>query len=98
MLLEVCGGGLVSLVLKTSNTQCLTLALLGSAGKDMDYTAVLLLDSDIRLKKRIYAGAPGLFSGSLRIKSITENKKKHQETYRVPAQVYYPLHHQKRRR
>jgi hypothetical protein len=51
MLLEVCGGGLVSLVLKTSNMQCLTLALLGSAGKDMDYAAVLLLDGDIRLKK-----------------------------------------------
>jgi hypothetical protein len=81
MLLEVCSGGPVSLVLKMLNTWCLTLVLLGSTGKDMGHTAILLLTGDIWSKKWIYPQASGLFSGSLRIKSLTENKKTYYSHY-----------------
>jgi hypothetical protein len=77
MLLEVCGGRLVFFILITPNAWCLTLAFLGSTGEDLDDAAIVLLDGDIRMKKRIYPRAPGLFSSNLRMKSITENEKKY---------------------
>jgi len=77
MLLEVCSGRPVFFILITPNARCLTLAVLGGTGEDLDHTAIVLLDDDIRMKKRIYHRAPGLFHSGLRMKSITENKKKY---------------------
>jgi len=54
MVLEVHSGGLVSFVLKMSNTQHVALALLGSAGKEVAYTAILLLNDDIQFKECVY--------------------------------------------
>jgi hypothetical protein len=51
MLLKVGHGGPVCFVLKMSNTLCLTLAFLGSAGKKMGNAAILYLDGNIWSKK-----------------------------------------------
>jgi len=51
MMLEVHSGALVSFVLKTSNTLYPALAQLGSAGKEVAYMAIQLLNDDIWFKK-----------------------------------------------
>lgn len=51
MMLEVRSGGLVTRVLKTSNTLYLAPALLGSADKEVAYTAIVNLNDDIWLVK-----------------------------------------------
>jgi hypothetical protein len=50
MALEVRSGGPVTCILKTSNASA-DLAVLGSAGKEVVYTAILLLNEDIWFEK-----------------------------------------------
>ena len=89
MFFEVRSGGLVGLVLISSNTRFLALALLGSAGKEVENTAILPPDGDIQLEERVYCGAPSFLSLGLRMKSLTENEKKYYETYQAPRQVHW---------
>ena len=69
-------------------TSNLGLTTLASAGKDMVYTTILLLDGGI--KECIYGRTPlGSILG-LRVMSVTEKEEEY-ETYRVSPRV--PLSH-----